>query len=79
MAALLLSGGMDSVSIAWWKRPTISIFVDYGQKPAQAEEAAGRAAAEAMGLRVSAANRTDTRGAAFTLELPAVLLVAVAP
>lgn len=51
MAALLLSGGMDSVSIAWWKRPKVSIFVDYGQKPAQAEEAAGRAAAEAMGLR----------------------------
>ena len=51
MAALLLSGGMDSVSIAWWKRPTISIFVDYGQKPAQAEEAAGRAAAEVIGLR----------------------------
>ena len=35
--------------------------------------------AEAMGLHVSAANRADTRGAAFTLELPAVLLVAVAP
>lgn len=51
MAALLLSGGMDSISIAWWKRPSLSIFVDYGQKPAQAEEAAGRAAADAMGLR----------------------------
>jgi len=51
MAALLLSGGMDSVSIAWWTRPALSIFIDYGQKPARAEEAAGRAAAEAMGLR----------------------------
>lgn len=51
MAALLLSGGMDSVSIAWWKRPSVSIFVDYGQKPARAEEGAGRAASEVMGLR----------------------------
>lgn len=58
MAALLLSGGMDSVSIAWWKRPKVSIFVDYGQKPAQAEEAAGRAAAEAMGLRYEVVRRT---------------------
>lgn len=51
MPALLLSGGMDSVAIAWWKRPSLALFVDYGQKPAQAEENAGRAAAEAIGLR----------------------------
>ncbi len=50
MTALLLSGGMDSISIAWWKRPSLAIFVDYGQAPAAAEEAAGRAAADAMGL-----------------------------
>lgn len=50
MTALLLSGGMDSVSIAWWKRPSLAIFVDYGQAPAAAEEAAGRAAADAIGL-----------------------------
>lgn len=51
MTALLLSGGMDSISIAWWKRPSVAIFVDYGQVPAKAEEAAGRAAAEAIGIR----------------------------
>jgi 7-cyano-7-deazaguanine synthase len=51
MTALLLSGGMDSISIAWWKRPNVAIFVDYGQLPAQGEEAAGRAASDAMGLR----------------------------
>jgi len=50
MSALLLSGGMDSVSIAWWKRPSLALFVDYGQLPARAEEAAGRAAAQAIGL-----------------------------
>ncbi|MER9288608.1 7-cyano-7-deazaguanine synthase [Mesorhizobium sp. M0518] len=43
--ALLLSGGMDSVSIAWWKRPDVAITIDYGQKPADAEiEAAGQVA-----------------------------------
>jgi 7-cyano-7-deazaguanine synthase len=51
MIALLLSGGMDSISIAWWKRPDFALFVDYGQKPAAAEEAAGRAVCEAIGLR----------------------------
>lgn len=35
--ALLLSGGMDSLSVAWWKRPEIAITVDYGQLPAKAE------------------------------------------
>ncbi|MBZ9799352.1 7-cyano-7-deazaguanine synthase [Mesorhizobium sp. ES1-4] len=43
--ALLLSGGMDSVSIAWWKRPDVAITIDYGQKAADAEiEAAGHVA-----------------------------------
>jgi 7-cyano-7-deazaguanine synthase len=50
MTALLLSGGMDSISIAWWKRPSLALFIDYGQLPAKAEEAASRAAAEAIGL-----------------------------
>lgn len=51
MIGLLLSGGMDSISIAWWKRPEIAFFVDYGQKPAAAEEAASCAACDSMGLR----------------------------
>ena len=51
MNALLLSGGMDSTCLAWWKRPDVAIFVDYGQKPAAAEEAAGRAVCGAIGLR----------------------------
>jgi 7-cyano-7-deazaguanine synthase len=50
MIALLMSGGMDSVSIAWWKRPDVAIFVDYGQRPAAAEEAAGIAACRAMAI-----------------------------
>lgn len=35
--ALLLSGGMDLLSIAWWKRPEVAITLDYGQKAAGAE------------------------------------------
>lgn len=35
--AILLSGGMDSTSIAYWKRPSTAMTIDYGQKPAAAE------------------------------------------
>ncbi|RYG98597.1 MAG: 7-cyano-7-deazaguanine synthase [Alphaproteobacteria bacterium] len=35
--ALLLSGGMDSISLAWWKRPDLAFTVDYGQLAAAAE------------------------------------------
>lgn len=34
---LLLSGGMDSIAIAWWKRPQWAVTIDYGQKAAAAE------------------------------------------
>lgn len=36
-SALLLSGGMDSTAIAFWKRPDVAITIDYGQRPAAAE------------------------------------------
>lgn len=35
--ALLLSGGIDSVAIAYWKHPDLAVTVDYGQIPSQAE------------------------------------------
>lgn len=34
---ILLSGGIDSTSLLWWKRPNIAYTVDYGQLPARAE------------------------------------------
>jgi 7-cyano-7-deazaguanine synthase len=37
---LLLSGGMDSIAIAWWKRPQWAVTIDYGQKAATAEKIA---------------------------------------
>jgi 7-cyano-7-deazaguanine synthase len=36
-AALLLSGGMDSLSICYWMRPDIAITINYGQKAALGE------------------------------------------
>ena len=36
-AALLLSGGMDSVAIAYWQRPRYGITINYGQMPAEGE------------------------------------------
>ena len=40
---ILLSGGMDSISIAFWKRPEIAFTLNYGQLSAKAEIAAARA------------------------------------
>ncbi len=51
MIGVLLSGGMDSISIAWWKRPDIAISVDYGQRAAAAELEAAGAVCRAIGIR----------------------------
>jgi len=48
--ALLLSGGMDSAALAWWKRPALAINVDYGQRPAVAERKAAKTVAEEIGI-----------------------------
>lgn len=46
--ALLLSGGIDSCSIAWWKRPEMAFHISYGQKCELAELRASTAIAKAM-------------------------------
>lgn len=48
--ALLLSGGMDSTAIAYWKRPAIAITVNYGQLSAAGEERASAAVCHALGI-----------------------------
>ena len=48
--ALLLSGGMDSTAIAYWKRPAIAVTIDYGQLPAPAEIRASAAVCDALGI-----------------------------
>lgn len=35
--SILLSGGIDSIALAFWKRPTYAFTINYGQKPAIAE------------------------------------------
>lgn len=34
---LLLSGGIDSAALASWRRPSLCLTIDYGQKSAEAE------------------------------------------
>lgn len=48
---LLLSGGMDSLSIAWWKRPEWAVTIDYGQKAAVAERVASEQVCKALGIQ----------------------------
>ena len=50
MEALLLSGGMDSIAIAFWKKPKAAITIDYGQRPAAGEIRAAEAAAHALNI-----------------------------
>ncbi|EOE6681447.1 hypothetical protein ACNZ7R_01700 [Enterobacter hormaechei] len=39
---------MDSIAIAWWKRPDIALTLDYGQQAANAEIKAATATCEAL-------------------------------
>lgn len=48
--AILLSGGMDSIALAYWKRPAMAFTLDYGQLAAEAEIEASTAAAHELGL-----------------------------
>ena len=49
-SVLLLSGGLDSTSIAAWQRPDQCLGIDYGQKAADAEHRAGSSIAQHLGL-----------------------------
>jgi 7-cyano-7-deazaguanine synthase len=47
---LLLSGGLDSASLAFEIRPEYSLFIDYGQRAALAERDAAGAIADELGI-----------------------------
>ncbi|HWX23328.1 MAG TPA: 7-cyano-7-deazaguanine synthase [Candidatus Binatia bacterium] len=47
---LLLSGGMDSVALAYWKRPAFAYTVDYGQLAADGEIRAAAAVCEQLAI-----------------------------
>ncbi|MGQ0532110.1 MAG: 7-cyano-7-deazaguanine synthase [Caulobacteraceae bacterium] len=49
--ALLLSGGMDSCALAYWRRPDLAITVDYGQKPAPGEIRSASAICSALQVK----------------------------
>jgi 7-cyano-7-deazaguanine synthase len=58
--AILLSGGIDSVTLAFWKRPDYAITFDYGQAPAKTELRVSRHIAAELGI-VHHFARTETR------------------
>lgn len=75
---LLLSGGMDSLCIAWWKRPDVAVTIDYGQLPAAAEIAASMAICQQLCiehhiLRIdcSSLGSGDMAGAEANVHAPA--------
>jgi 7-cyano-7-deazaguanine synthase len=51
--ALLMSGGMDSTALLWWKKPDLAIAVDYGQLAAEAEKSAAGALCKRVGVPLS--------------------------
>ena len=48
---LLLSGGIDSIAIAAWRRPALCLTIDYGHKPARAEALAASEVCKDLGLK----------------------------
>lgn len=76
--AVLLSGGMDSVSIAYWQRPDLAITIDYGQKPALGELRAASAVCDQLGIRhfiltadISQVGSGDLAGSSPAKDAPA--------
>jgi 7-cyano-7-deazaguanine synthase len=49
-AVLLLSGGLDSTALAYWRRPRVAVTVDYGQAAARAEIATASRVARRLGM-----------------------------
>ena len=48
--AILLSGGMDSIALAYWKRPELAITIDYGQASAAGEIRASQQICQELGI-----------------------------
>lgn len=46
----MLSGGMDSIALAYLLRPEIAITLDYGQRAAESEIMAAKKVSEALGM-----------------------------
>jgi 7-cyano-7-deazaguanine synthase len=48
---LLLSGGMDSICLAFWKRPDVAFTINYGQLGAEGEIQAAGAVCRALNIK----------------------------
>lgn len=48
--AILLSGGMDSIALAYWMNPEVAITLDYGQRAAEAEITAASQVANILSM-----------------------------
>ena len=48
--AILLSGGMDSIALAYWMHPEVAITLDYGQRSAEAEITAASQVANILSM-----------------------------
>ncbi|WP_113663996.1 7-cyano-7-deazaguanine synthase [Pedobacter nanyangensis] len=49
-SGILLSGGIDSIALAYWKRPKFAFTLDYGQTPSLAELRASSEICKALGI-----------------------------
>lgn len=47
---LLLSGGLDSIALAYWLKPRIALTIDYGQRVSQAEISAASMITSQLGI-----------------------------
>ena len=50
MELLLLSGGIESAALAVWRRPPLTLTINYGQRPAHGEAMAAAAVCRELGL-----------------------------
>jgi len=50
MRAVLLSGGVDSIALAYWQRPERAVTIDYGQRAAATEVATAAEVARSLGI-----------------------------
>lgn len=48
---LLLSGGLDSIALAYWLKPRIALTIDYGQRASQAEISAASMVTSQLGIK----------------------------
>lgn len=74
---ILLSGGIDSIALAYWKRPEVALTVDYGQVPAEAEVAAAVTVCEQLRIAHDVI-RVDCRSLG-TGQLAGTAPLAIAP